>query len=35
LPNIAKKLGVSVDQLCKQNNIKATTVLKPDRLLKY
>jgi LysM repeat protein len=35
LSKIAKKLGVSVNQLCKQNNIKTTTVLKAGRLLKY
>lgn len=35
LPNIAKKLGVSVEQLCKQNNIKANTIVKAGRLLKY
>lgn len=35
LSKIAKKLGVSVNQLCKQNNIKSTTVLKAGRLLKY
>jgi len=35
LAKIAKKLGVTVDQLCKQNNLKSNSPIKVGRLLKY
>lgn len=35
LSSIARKRGTSIDQLCRLNHIKRTTVLRPGQILKY
>lgn len=35
LSSIARKCGTSVDNLCRLNNIKRTTILRPGQILKY
>ena len=35
LSSIARKCGTSIDRLCRMNNIKRTTVLRPGQILKY
>ena len=35
LSSIARKCGTSIDRLCRLNNIKRTTVLRPGQILKY
>ncbi len=35
LSKIAKKQGVSIDQLCKLNRITRTTILRPGQILRY
>ena len=35
LSSIARKRGISVDQLCKKNNLNRKSILKPGQILKY
>ena len=35
LSSIARKCGTSIDRLCRMNNIKRTTVLRPGQILRY
>lgn len=35
LSSIARKCGTTVDRLCRINNIKRTTILRPGQILKY
>lgn len=35
LSKIAKRYGVSINQLCRMNNIKSTSTLRPGQLLRY
>lgn len=35
LSSIARKCGTSIDSLCRLNNIKRTTVLRPGQILRY
>ena len=35
LSSIARKCGTSVDKLCRMNNIKRSTVLRPGQILRY
>jgi murein DD-endopeptidase MepM/ murein hydrolase activator NlpD len=35
LSSIARKCGTTVDKLCRMNNIKRTTVLRPGQILRY
>lgn len=35
LSSIARKCGTTIDRLCRMNNIKRTTVLRPGQILRY
>ena len=35
LSSIARKRGTTIDKLCRMNNIKRTTILRPGQILKY
>lgn len=35
LSSIARKCGTTIDRLCRMNNIKRTTILRPGQILKY
>ena len=35
LSSIARKRGTTIDQLCRLNNIKRTTILRPGQILRY
>ena len=35
LSSIARKCGTSIDRLCRMNNIKRTTILRPGQILRY
>ena len=35
LSSIARKCGTSIDRLCRMNNIKRNTILRPGQILKY
>ena len=35
LSSIARKFGTTIDNLCRLNNIKRTTILRPGQILRY
>ena len=35
LSSIARKRGTSIDRLCRLNNIKRNTILRPGQILRY